>query len=406
MKNDSGYRYVRLRLIEVATLMPLILYSLHATGQTDSIQQKDVGDLIEQLLKHKNSDHLPPPTKKLIISVIPSVGYTLTTGFAADLPANGAFYTNANHQENLSVVNADLSYDIKSQKIFVSRAEIWTDHNNYKFTWDIRWEEFPESTYGIGTFTRPVQADPLLFNYFKAYFNAYKQIITGIPLYIGLGYNLDHHYHIQETAISTATTKDFQRYGFQPVSTSAGFNLNFLYDTRSSAINPRHGGYANLTFTQNMRQLGSNSSWPSLQLDVRRYLQLSPKSGNVLALWAYAWFTRGSPPYLDLPFTGGDTFNNSGRGYIQGRFTGRNMLYLESEYRFGILKNGLVGGVVFLNTESLTEYKSNAFEHIAPAGGTGLRVKLNKNSSTNVSIDYGLGLYGSHGFFVNLGEVF
>ena len=43
---------------------------------------------------------------------------------------------------------------------------------------------------------------------------------------------------------------------------------------------------------------------------------------------------------------------------------------------------------------------------IAPAGGLGLRVKLNKYSRTNIAIDYGWGRQGSHGFFVNLGEAF
>jgi hypothetical protein len=31
---------------------------------------------------------------------------------------------------------------------------------------------------------------------------------------------------------------------------------------------------------------------------------------------------------------------------------------------------------------------------------------MNKESSTNLSIDYGFGINGSRGFFVNLGEVF
>jgi hypothetical protein len=61
---------------------------------------------------------------------------------------------------------------------------------------------------------------------------------------------------------------------------------------------------------------------------------------------------------------------------------------------------------LFTNAESLTAYKTNTFKNIAPAAGSGLRVKINKYSNTNVSIDYGFGRYGSHGFFVNLGEVF
>jgi len=403
-----------------------VLYSLKGFSQTDSAQlinkkagnndvrqtvidsskQKDVGDLLQQLL-HKNFlSNKKQENKKLNISVIPSAGYTLTTGFAADLTGNGAFFTTSNHNENLSVVDGDVSYDVKKQKIFVSRSEIWSEHNDYKFTSDIRWMEFPENTYGIGTTTTPAQADPLLFDYVKVYTTVYKKIIPGSDYYLGLGYNLDYHYHITETDNPNHTITDFIRYGGAAQSTSSGLNLNFLYDSRTNTINPLTGIYANITYTQNLAILGSNSNWEALQFDFRKYLKLSQNSNNVLALWSYAWLTCGNPPYLDMPYTSGDTFNNTGRGYIQGRFTGRNMLYVESEYRFGITKNGLLGGVVFANAESLTEYQTNNFKKIAPAAGTGLRIKVNKHSNTNVCIDYGCGIDGSHGFFVNLGEAF
>ena len=107
-----------------------------------------------------------------------------------------------------------------------------------------------------------------------------------------------------------------------------------------------------------------------------------------------------------LPNTGGDPYSNTGRGYIQGRYRGANMIYLEGEYRFGITHNGLLGGVVFGNAQSFTEQSSNTFETIAPGWGAGIRIKFNKFSNTNVALDYGFGLNGSSGIFVNLGEVF
>ena len=54
----------------------------------------------------------------------------------------------------------------------------------------------------------------------------------------------------------------------------------------------------------------------------------------------------------------------------------------------------------------VTEFETNRFKKIAPAAGTGLRIKINKHSNTNVAIDYGCGIEGSRGFFVNLGEAF
>ena len=99
-------------------------------------------------------------------------------------------------------------------------------------------------------------------------------------------------------------------------------------------------------------------------------------------------------------------YQNSGRGYAEGRYRGKNMLYLESEYRFGITANGLIGGVAFLNGETFSGLQNNSFQKIDPGTGFGIRVKANKHSNTNICVDYGLGVDGSHGFFVNLGEVF
>jgi hypothetical protein len=112
------------------------------------------------------------------------------------------------------------------------------------------------------------------------------------------------------------------------------------------------------------------------------------------------------PPYLDLPATGEDSYNNTARGYVEGRFRGLNLLYLEAEYRFHILNNGLLGGVLFSNATAVSEWPGNKFERINPGNGVGIRIKMNKASSTNLCVDYGIGTGGSKGFIFNLNEVF
>jgi hypothetical protein len=153
--------------------------------------------------------------------------------------------------------------------------------------------------------------------------------------------------------------------------------------------------------------LWNKSNYRSLIIDTRKYFKLSKKSDNILAFWTYDWFTfNGNAPYLDLPSTGWDPYANMGRGYIQSRLKGKNLVYLEAEYRFRILKNGLLGGVVFTNAQSVTDWPSNKFTMIYPAIGTGIRIKINKHSATNLALDYAWGIGGSNGIFVNLGEVF
>jgi len=81
-------------------------------------------------------------------------------------------------------------------------------------------------------------------------------------------------------------------------------------------------------------------------------------------------------------------------------------LYVESELRFNLTKNNLLGAAVFANAQSYSEWTTNKFEKILPGVGAGLRLKFNKHSRTNLAVDYAFGLNGSGGIFVNLGEVF
>lgn len=378
--------------------------SNHVGAVIDSTKQRDLIDFFEKLINKQATPEERTVAKKISFSVVPSVSYSLTTGFQADLTANAGFYTTKDHKENYSEITGDLTYDTKNQKISVFRSEIWSGDNQYKLVTDTRWERFPEDTYGLGTTSTLSEADHLDFKYVRNYITVYKKVVS--DFYAGLGYNLDYHYGIKQSGNADSTVSDYTKYGFRPTSVSSGFNLSLLFDNRQNPINPINGGYASIIYRQNQTFLGSTNNWQSLQFDLRRYFRLSETSNNILAVWGLFWFTHGDAPYLDLPGTAEDMFNNSGRGYIQGRFTGKNMLYLESEYRFGITSNGLLGAVVFANAESVSEYPNNEFTKVAPAVGTGLRVKMNKHSNTNICIDYAVGINHSNGIFLNLGEIF
>jgi len=127
----------------------------------------------------------------------------------------------------------------------------------------------------------------------------------------------------------------------------------------------------------------------------------------VIALWNYDWIIlNGNPAYLDLPSTQWDSNSATGRGYIQGRFRGAQMVYLEGEYRFRLTADGLLGGVVFLNGESFSAAQGTRLQAMQPGFGPGVRIKLNKISNTNITVDYGFGRQGSNGLFIDVGEAF
>jgi hypothetical protein len=174
-------------------------------------------------------------------------------------------------------------------------------------------------------------------------------------------------------------------------------------------VNSFKGIYANLSFRVNEKIFGGSQNSTMLYLEWRNYVPLDKnKPGMVLGFWSWGQFvTSGNVPYLALPAIGWDTYGRSGRGYVQGRFRGVNMVYGESEFRMPISKNGLFGVVAFLNATTASNINTGQqlFDALAPGYGVGLRIKMNMKDRTNICIDYGRGR-DSHGLYFNIQETF
>lgn len=382
-------------------------YNIFSYNPNDQCDLVDLGRSWLKKTTVKRTDSTIAKAGKLHISALPVAGYTLQTGFAGVLSSNFAFYTSEHSQANLSNVLTSFTYSQYSQIIFPIQADIWTKGNKYNIVTDWRYLKYPSFTYGLGGNTISDSGYNIDYSYLRFHQAIMRSVAKDI--YLGLGYDLDYFWNIEEVGLPAGKVTDYQRYGLTKTSLSSGITLNFLYDSRRNQINPENGGYFNVSYRPNFTFTGSDANWQSLTFDLRRFIKIpGGNSHNVLAIWSYDWFTTGgaNPPYLLLPSTGWDTYSNTARGYIQGRFRSRNMLYLESEYRFGITPNGLLGGVIFANAQSFSEPASGKFEYLQPGYGGGVRISLNKFSHTNLCIDYGWGLNGSGGFFVNLGEVF
>lgn len=369
--------------------------------------QRDLID-IGYLLFHKNPDTRLDTSgnkkRRLHISAAPIVEYTTATGFATGIAGNAAFTTNLHQKTNTSNFLGAIKVTGKKQFLMPIQSSIWTPGNKYNLVGDWRYLDYPQDAFGFGGHTSLDDKYIVGFKYIRLYEQVLRNI--GNNFYLGLGYQFDHHWNITESEVQTGRITDFQKYGFKSSSTSSGIAMDVIYDSRQNSINPEGGSsYANIQFVQNATLLGANTNWSELIIDLRKYIKMPLHT--VLAIWYYNVISiSGNAPYLDLPATGSDTYSNTGRGYEQNRFNGKNMMDLEAELRFKISKNGLLGGVIFGSAESLSELGSNKFEVISPAVGFGLRIKFNKFSATNACLDYGIGTRGSRGFAGNLGEVF
>jgi len=377
-----------------------------STMHTDSSieSERDIKDLYRKLLKIKQTGiEVDSVTSQPIFSYIPAIGYTLQSRLAIIVSGNVAFRLDP--QSRISSITASTAYTENRQFTLPVESNIWTKDNQYNFVGDYRFYKYPQSTFGLGSNSNIHNEDPMNYNFLRLY-EVVMRHITG-NFYAGAGYGFDYHWNISHTGPVNGAPSDYTAYGAAETTVSSGISVNMLYDNRDNSINPSDGFYAAAQYKDNVTYLGSNSNWRSLIIDVRKYYKFPANSDNVLALWSYDWLTlNGKPPYLDLPANSWDPYTSTGRGYIQGRFRGAQMVYLETEYRYKITRNGLLGGVFFINAESFSAAPGTALQSVQPAIGPGLRIKLSKISKTNIAIDYGFGNQGSRGVFVNVGEVF
>jgi hypothetical protein len=378
-----------------------------AINHSDFRKQRDLIDLAMFIIHKdpgKRIDNQNVSSHTWHLSCSPILEYTVATGVTGGAAAGGAFLTGHPDSTNVSSFVGAVKYTQRRQFLLPVESLLWTAGNSWNFPGDWRYLNYPQDTYGIGGHTTPADRYTVSYKYIRIYEYALKKIAQG--WYAGLGYQFDHHWNISEQNLPKDTVTGYRLYGFSPRSTSSGVVFDVQYDSRKSSINPEGGAfYANLVFLENLRALGSNSEWNSMLIDIRKYFPI--RTSSVLAFWLYGVVgLGGSAPYLDLPGTGTDTYNNTGRGYEEDRYIGKRYIDLEAEYRFGITRNGLLGAVIFCNAGSVSDPVTNRFEVVFPGFGAGLRIKFNKFSNTNACLDYGLGTGGSRGFFGNLGEVF
>ncbi len=396
-------------------LSPLILLSQDSTIAqetriivTDTAHQRDLIDIAKKLFNIKPEKQRNTNTKKVYFSFLPISGSdpgafgkgiitSTTAGFYLG-PRNTTYLSSATFTPYL---NFDDRYGMPLQ------TDLWLPHNQWNIIGDIRFLHYPQSTWGLGNH-QPMEHQTLVdYNYTRFYQTILKKINKTV--FVGFGLHYDRHYGI-ETDDVNVNLKEFTGYpyGTGIRSTSSGISLNYLYDTRNNSINPIPGAYAKVVLRLNPVFMGSDDNWHSLYLDFRKYVALRSNrkiNQNKLAFWTYYWSAFQSPaPYLDLPSIGWDPTNRSGRGIAQNRYRGKSIFYMESEYRRDITANGLFGMVVFANFTTVGGH-GDFLTTWHPAIGTGLRIKFNKGSNTNIGIDFGMSK-GYNTVLFSLGEAF
>jgi len=374
----------------------------------DTARQTDLIDIAKGLFHINPKKPRMEGEKKIYFSLLPIAGTAPGgQGRALVTSTTAGIYLGPKATTNLSTATFAPYWNLGRRFGIPLRSSVWLKDNTWTVQGDIRLLVYPQYTWGLGS--SHTYSDRVLVtdNYIRFYQSALKRITP--YFFAGGGYNLDYRSNIKsnDPSIDLKQFTDYN-YGTEGNSVSSGINLSVLYDTRDNLFNPLPGSYVNIIYRVNPVFLGSNNTWSSVYVDVRKYLPMNPANKlqqNTLAFWSYFWTVfNGKTPYLDLPSIGWDPYNRSGEGIDQNRYRGKSLFYFESEYRRDITANGLLGFVVFANINSVSG-SGTLFTSWHPAAGTGLRIKFNKASRTNIGLDYAFSK-GYSAVIINLGEAF
>lgn len=436
-------------------LSTLLILLVSASGYSQELQSGlalpapppyvDSTDLQEIVFgKDTNDKSTGMPNKgEFLYFILPLISYNPAQGTNFGVGITAAFQTGNPLTTAVSSFSASVNVTTKDQLMATAKGTVMFPDNDWELLTDFRYFIYSQSTYGLGSdYSQPIKEgfslggnptepipgeQPMYFDHFRSYLTLFRNL--GSSLYVGLAYKLDYHYHIVDKLLNVTDTPYVVTshnaystlYGYDPTQyISSGIGLNILYDDRDHTLNPYKGQFLQLAMEFYPTWLGSSNYYSALRLDLRKYVSLSvERPRHLLAFWVISMLSMGGhPPYLDLPASGYDMFNSSARGYLQGRWRGQNWMDLESEYRFPITNNGLIGGVVFANAFSFSRPEINApqvgiqspklqlFESIRYAVGGGLRIMLDRKGRMNLTVEYARGENGSSGLYIYVGESF
>lgn len=372
----------------------------------------------------------PNKINKLKIVPLPAIGSNPANGWLFGLAPSATWYMGDPATTKISNFVGNFLYTTKKQWIFSSRSNIFSNENKLIFIGDWRYFVTSQFTYGLGSSApNELQENPsqpqtywgkqgMDFRLIRFYETILKRIGES-KFYLGVGYHLDIHSHIQNFDDDSPNTNLFFSHNAYTGSkgfdidryTLSGISLNMVMENRDKAVSPYEKNFAWIQYKINPTFLGSDQNSSLLMLDYRHYINLNEqRKRNLIALWGFGNFVvSGDVPYMSLPSITWDMFGRSGRGYAQGRFRGENMVYGEAEWRFPLQRNKeTFGGTVFLNAASFSSKMDNEklFTKINPGYGVGFRIMINKENRTTIAADYGFGQKGNSGFYLNINETF
>jgi len=333
--------------------------------------------------------------------VVPALGYAQETGLEFGLAGVYNFYLNktdtAIRTSNITFIG---TFTTEQQTNLKLESDLWTTGNQYHYTSELRFRNFPFNFYGIGNQTNERDEDVLLMQLIRLRFEGERRLA---PYYYA-GVNLAYERYAFSDRENGGIFQHTPPYG------NAGgghflVGISQLYDTRDVNTYTTRGYYARAKYAYSPGFGGDDRFKGSIvDVDLRAFFPIS-RQLTLGFNGQYRTSMGARIPFYVYRELGGDMMM---RGYYTGRYRDRSLIAFQSELRYRF--HSRVGVAGFVGTGST--YR-NGWRNVrlVPSYGGGVRYFFDLEHNSSVRLDYG---YGEQrpgekrqgGFYLSLSEAF
>lgn len=288
-------------------------------------------------------------------------------------------------------------FTLRKQTVVATEGYVFFPHEKYIFHVVSSVSHFPDKFWGLGNDTPASNVE----NYAISQVGVFPQVLRNLfsDFYAGVGYEFQNVFKFDYDQ-SGESFFDRENITGRHGGVISGANFMVSWDSRDNAFSPSRGLFVQYYTGVYRKGIGSDFNFNTNNLDVRKYFPL--KGDRVLAFQANLISNGKNVPIRNMANIGSNSYM---RGYYEGRYTDRNLLTFQSEFRFPIYKRW--GMVAFSGLGKVGNMFKEIFnaQHLKPSYGLGVRFALKPKEKLNLRVDQGFGKK-AQGSYLNLGEAF
>lgn len=355
----------------------------------------------------QNPDSVLANEKKFMITPFAAPGYTPEQGALVTIGALMSFRTNpgvkpGTLKELVQRSTITLNGSVSTTGAITANIDLssfWKGDRLRIFT-KFAFKNMPDHYWGVGYEAGKAPEVDSVTGYHRDSWVLQPKVLLRISGKAFFGGILDLNSTVA-TDVSPGMSNDpyYQEFGANNQNTGAG--AVFQFDTRDVAANAWKGVYFNAQATFYGKWLGGENVYQVYDLDYRQYKQVG-RPGKTLAWNARTRISQGDVPWAELSQLGSST---DLRGYRQGRYRDKAMVYGILEYRHQFLNAKRKGGmsrhgyVAWLGAGSVGEY-FKGLDNWLPNWGIGYRFEVQPRMSVRVDAGFGREFLSSGNKFV------